>query len=162
MKKSGSNFPMGEINSYFGQARKTVMLEKQHLDDSRLRYIILNLIYVEMNGVNPFNVRYKNNEPHIDHIYPKSVLKNLGHPSDQINNIGNYRYVGASDNKRKRAELPDSHFYRLKAQGIDLRRHLLVDYYADHPEQMKLSNYNDFKTRRLDSIFQIVSNIVNK
>lgn len=37
-----------------------------------------------------------------------------------MNHIGNYRLVGASDNIRKRAELPDSYFGRLNQAGIDI------------------------------------------
>jgi len=41
-----------------------------------INFIILNLVYSERFGKSPFTVRFKGNEPHIDHIYPRSVLAN--------------------------------------------------------------------------------------
>jgi hypothetical protein len=51
------------------------VLPVEHLGDTRLRFIVLNLVYVERFGRSPFNVLYNGNEPHIDHIYPQSPLR---------------------------------------------------------------------------------------
>jgi hypothetical protein len=104
---------------FFRDSRKAdTELKQDHLLNMRLRFIALNLIYVERFGASPFNVCFKGNEPHVDHIYPQSPLKNdLKLTTEEINHIGNYRFVGATDNIRKRAERPDSFFGRLKAQG---------------------------------------------
>jgi hypothetical protein len=76
-KAQGADFPLAEIKSYFDSSRQLdTELKPKHLTDIRIRYIILNLIYVERFGASPFNVRYKGNEPHIDHIYPQSALRN--------------------------------------------------------------------------------------
>jgi hypothetical protein len=157
-----SDFPLDEIKKYFKiEVYKEDTLKADHLRDARLRYIFLNMIYVEYTGTSPFNVAFKMNEPHIDHIYPKSKLKKI-HPASEINNIGNYRFVGAADNIRKRAELPDSYFKRLKAEGVDIKRHLLLDDYTVDPDKLTINNYNDFRNRRLDEILKIGAKIVNK
>ena len=47
-------------------------------------------------------------------------------------------------------------------EGIDIKHHLLVDFYVQNPDKMNLGNYRDFREQRLDIIFKISSNIVNK
>jgi hypothetical protein len=163
-KKRGDGFPLSEIIGYFSDRKSTITLVFDHLKESRLRFILLNIIYVERFGNNPFDVRYSGNEPQIDHIYPKSMLYSrfqLG--IQEVNHLGNYRYVGAYDNLRKRAELPESYFTRLKASGIDLSKHLLIQDYAEHPENLKfdLETYRAFRDLRLDAIFQVVTKVVN-
>jgi hypothetical protein len=92
------------------------------------------MVYVERWGTSPFKVLYKGNEPHVDHIYPQYMLRSrLNQTSTEINDIGNLRFVGATDNIRKRAELPSSYFGRLKADGVDIEKHLLLKDYSDAP-----------------------------
>jgi len=114
-------------------------------------------------GASPFDVKYKGNEPHVDHIYPRhALLTKLGLPSFEVNHLGNYRFVGATDNIRKRSELPDSYFARLKAAGIDISKHLLINT-ADNPSTLvfDVETYRDFRDRRLEEIWQITKAIVN-
>lgn len=163
-EKLPDGFPIEKIKKYFAESRRaTVELSRDDMS-MRLRYILLNLIYVEKHGTSPFNVRYKGNEPHIDHIYPQSMLRNrLGLWSHEINDLGNYRFVGAIDNIRKRAELPDSYFQRLKTGGIDIEKHLLLPDYAASPAHLKfdVATYKDFRDRRREVIFKIANRVVN-
>jgi hypothetical protein len=157
-------FPLAEVCGYFSDRRSVTSLTIDHLNENRLRFILLNLIYVEKFGNNPFDVRYSGNEPQIDHIYPKSKLYsvfNLG--IQEVNHIGNYRFVGANDNLRKRAELPIPYFERLQASGIDLSKHLLLPEYAETPENLKfdLETYRNFRDARLAEIFRIANKVVN-
>lgn len=160
IKKGDIQFPVKDISSYFQGQNKDTLLLKSHLDDFRVRYILLNLLYSCTHNTSPFNVMYKQNVPHIDHIYPKSKLKSL--PKGDVNHIGNYRFVGASDNIKKRAELPESYFLRLSNAGIDTYPHLLVNEYSSDPTKLTLGNYFDFRNKRIDSIFKICDNIINK
>lgn len=164
-KAQGANFPLAEIKSYFGSSRQLdTELKPKHLTDIRIRYIILNLIYVERFGASPFNVRYKGNEPHIDHIYPQSALRNqLGLVTEEVNSIGNYRFLGASDNMRKRAELPADYFTRLKQNQVNIDNHLLLPDVASNPTLLKfdVATYRDFRDRRLQAIFEIANRVVN-
>jgi hypothetical protein len=163
-KKLATGFPLGEIINYFDDRKAVTELVFEHLKETRLRFILLNIIYVEKFGSNPFDVRYSGNEPQIDHIYPKSLLHSrLQLNTQEVNHLGNYRYVGAYDNLRKRAELPDSYFGRLKASNIDLSKHLLVPEFADQPENLRFDwdTYREFRDARLEAIYQIASKVVN-
>lgn len=159
LKTHLTDFPLSEIRAYFQKQNKEVNLSIQHLDDNRLRFIILNLMYVENFGTSPFDVAYKGNEPHIDHIYPRSKL--TAFPTNEVNHIGNYRYIGANENLRKRAESPSSYFLGLKTSGVNIERHLLVTEYSNDPNRLVDTNYTDFRTKRVQSIFDICSKIVN-
>jgi hypothetical protein len=81
-KRLSAGFPITSIKDYFRDSRKAeVGLRFDHLLNMRLRFIVLNLIYVKSFGGSPFNVCFKGNEPHVDHIYPQSPLKKtLGLP----------------------------------------------------------------------------------
>jgi hypothetical protein len=163
-KTCENGFPLAEICQYFSERRATTELTVEHLNESRLRYILLNLVYVEKFGNSPFNVRYSGNEPQIDHIFPRSMLyKQFALGIQEVNHIGNYRFIGANDNLRKRAELPDSYFQRLKNDGVDIDKHILVEEYSTKPELLKfdLATYLDFRDRRLQAIFTIASKIIN-
>jgi len=125
-KAAGDAFPLAEIMSIF-RGRYDVHLSEGHLSSSRLRTILLNLLYEKTFGKSAFNVRFKGNEPQADHIYPQSPLRTkLGLVSADINDIGNFRLVGASDNLRKRAEMPAEYFARLKKAGVPIESHLLL------------------------------------
>jgi hypothetical protein len=159
-----SGFPLAEIKNHFRGRGLATELQKHHLDETRLRFILLNLIYVETMGSSPFDVKYKGNDPHVDHIYPQHGLRSkLGLGSAEINRLGNYRFVGAKDNIRKRAELPASYFGGLKVAGIKLKPHLLLDDVSDDPSKLlfDVKTYKDFRDRRLEQIWSITNAIVN-
>lgn len=160
-----TGFPLTSVKEYFRDSRKAeTELRLEHLLNMRLRFIILNLIYVERFGASPFNVCFKGNEPHVDHIYPQTPLKKtLGLPTAEINHIGNYRFVGATDNVRKNAELPDSFFGRLKGKGVNIVNHLLLSEFATDPKNLKFDvpTYRDFRDRRLTAVLEIADGVVN-
>ncbi|KFA90251.1 GmrSD restriction endonuclease domain-containing protein [Archangium violaceum] len=156
-------FPLVAIKSYFAPS-SDVEVKRSHLEDMRLRYIFLNMVYVSRFGTSPFNVSSENNEPQIDHIYPQSMLRSkLSFATSDINHLGNYRFIGASDNLRKRAELPASYFARLMQSGVDISHHLLVDRFAQDPSKLVFDRptYLTFRNERLDKIFDIAKKIVN-
>jgi hypothetical protein len=162
--KKTAGFPLKEIKEYFTSRGYDVEFAPSHLEDMRLRYIILNLVYVSRFGTSPFDVVYEGNEPQIDHIYPQSSLRSqLGLPTSEINHIGNYRFIGAKENLRKRAELPTSYFGRLKAEGVDISRHLLLTDMSADPAKLLFdkTTYADFRTRRLAEIFKISEAVIN-
>jgi len=111
----------------------------------------------------PFNVKFKGNEPHIDHIYPQSPLrKQLSLTSAEINDIGNFSFIGAY-NLRKRAELPASYFGRLKTAGTDIEKHLLLPDASLDPSKLVFNapTYASFRDRRHDEIWNIANRVVN-
>jgi hypothetical protein len=74
-KALDSEFPITEIKEYFKRRGNAVVLSRNSLNETRLRFILLNLIYVDQMGASPFDVKFKGNEPHVDHIYPQSMLR---------------------------------------------------------------------------------------
>lgn len=160
----GGAFPLTQIKSYFDSRGYKVELQESHLHESRLRALILNIVYCDRWGNSPFDIKYKGNEPHVDHIYPQYMLRSrLGCGSTAINDIGNLRFLGATDNIRKRAEFPDSYFTRLKAQGIPIGKHLLVSEYADNPSLLKfnVATFNEFRGKRRAEIWKSAKRTVD-
>lgn len=161
---SPAGFPMAEVKNFFRSRGNKTELHPTDLNTSRLRYILLNLVYVDQMGGSPFDVRFKGNEPHIDHIYPRhALLTRLALPSSEVNTIGNFRFVGATDNIRKRAELPADYFGRLKAAGTPIEKHLLVDSYSAVPSSMAFDalTYCAFREARANKIWEICNKTVN-
>lgn len=80
-----------------------------------------------------------------------------------MNTLGNYRFVGATDNIRKRAELPDSYFGRLKSYGAPIEKHLLLDEFAEDTKKLvfDVTTYRSFRDCRLQRIWEICSRTVN-
>jgi predicted nucleotidyltransferase len=162
-KAAGNKFPLEDIKTAFSN-RYSTNLTLSHLAESRIRTILLGLLYAEKFGNSPFDVRFKGNEPHVDHIYPQSPLRTkLGLASSEINDIGNFRLIGASDNIRKRAELPGDYFARLKKAGVPIENHLLLPEFSAEPALLKFdaSTYSDFRTRRRAAIFQILKRAID-
>ncbi|MFL9885011.1 DUF262 domain-containing protein [Paraburkholderia agricolaris] len=163
-KACGLGFPMNEVKQYFNSRGMAAELQKGHLDQTRLRFILLNLVYVDQMGSSPFDVKFKGNEPHIDHIYPRhALLTKLGLGSGEVNTIGNYRFVGATDNIRKRAELPDSYFGRLKAAGSPIEKHLLLKSFSDDTGRLvfDVPTYRRFRDERAQRVWEICYRTVN-
>jgi hypothetical protein len=109
-------------------------------------------------------VKFKGNEPHVDHIYPQYALRRkLELLGPDVNHLGNFRFVGATDNIRKRAELPASYFGRLKKSGLDIGRHLLLEDFEANPALLAfdIETYKNFRDRRLSKIWKIASKTVN-
>lgn len=163
-KPLSSGFPIQEVLKYFQRRGNQVELRQSHIMETRLRFILLNIVYVDRMGASPFDVKYKGNEPHVDHIYPRhAAITKLGLASVEVNHLGNYRFVGATDNIRKRGELPSTYFSRLKAAGIDISKHLLLDDVSEDPDKLifDVDTYRTFRDARLDKIWRIAKTIVN-
>jgi hypothetical protein len=164
-KPLSGSFPIAAIKAYFKNSRGApTELFLDNLSDTRLRPLLLNVVYFDRWGASPFDVAFKGNEPHVDHIYPQYMLRSrLGCSTAEINDIGNLRFFGATDNIRKRAELPDSYFSRLKAQGVPIERHLLVDQFASDPSKLAFDKptFDQFRSLRRDAIWASLARVVD-
>jgi hypothetical protein len=132
--------------------------------DSRLRPLLLNIVYSRTWGESPFDVAFKGNEPHMDHIYPQYMLRSrLGLGTREINDIGNLRFVGATDNIRKRAELPASYFSRLKASAVPVEKHLLLREFSEDPSRLTFDaeTYHRFREMRRAKISELLRGAVD-
>ena len=130
---------------------------------SRVRAMVLNLVYREKFDASLFESQFSGNAPHIDHIYPRARLKPLGLTGEEINHLGNFRFVGAKDNIRKRAENPDSHFTRMKKDHVPIEKHILIEPWATDPSRMTLdvTTYAKFREAPFAAILGIAQRIVN-
>ncbi|MBE7497137.1 MAG: DUF262 domain-containing protein [Verrucomicrobiaceae bacterium] len=163
-KGEGHAFPLRDISSSFGWDENQTIISDERLQTPKLRPLFLNLVYVEKFGASPFQVRYKDNEPQIDHIFPQSPLRTkLSLRSAEINHLGNLRFIGARDNLRKRAELPSTYFKRLKLEGVPIEKHLLAEEFITNPDRLQfdLPTYGRFLTARFAIIKQSVQSVVN-
>ncbi len=163
IRGAGGVFPFGEIKTFFAGYRREVELTAENVGGSRIRAMVLNLVYREKFDSSLFESQFSGNAPHIDHIYPRARLKPMGLAGDEINHLGNFRFVGAKDNIRKRAEHPDSHFTRMKNDKVPVEKHLLVEPWASDPSQLKLdvATYAKFREARFQAILRIAQRIVN-
>jgi hypothetical protein len=163
MVAASTGFPLAEVKTFFQNYRRENELTPENIGGSRIRGMILNLVYREKFDTTLFDSHFSGNEPHIDHIYPRARLKPLALGSDEINHLGNFRFVGAKDNIRKRAEPPDGHFKRMKAAGVPVERHLLVEPWASDPGKLTLdvASYRAFRDARFTAILGIAKRIVD-
>lgn len=164
-KAMAGAFPIAAIKTYFKTSRSApTELSAGHLLDTRLRPLLLNVVYYDKWGASPFDIAFKGNEPHVDHIYPQYMLRSrLGCSSAEINDIGNLRFFGAIDNIRKRAELPASYFTRLKTQGVPIDRHLLVEEFATEPSKLAFDKptFDRFRSLRREAIWNSLRRVVD-
>jgi hypothetical protein len=96
--------------------------------------------------------------------YPQSMLRSkLGLLSADINHLGNLRFMGATDNIRKRAELPADYFARMKSGGMDVTKHLLLPDYAADPKKLAfdITAYKEFRDGRFERMWDILSSTTN-
>jgi Protein of unknown function DUF262 len=163
MVAANSGFPLADVKLFFQNYRRETELTPTNIGGSRIRSMILSLVYREKFDTTLFNSHFSGNEPHIDHIYPRARLKPLGLATEEINHLGNFRFVGAKDNIRKKAEPPDGHFVRMKAAGVPVERHLLAEPWASDPAQLKLDvqSYRSFRDARFTEILKIARKIVD-
>lgn len=162
--KKMSTFPLAAIKKYFDDAGRDTELTEDNVGGSRVRLIILNLVYQEKFGASAFATHFPGNQPHVDHIYPRSMLRNkLGLSSDEINHLGNFRLVGATDNIRKRAQLPDGYFLDLQASKIPVEKHLLAEPFASDPSKLKfdVKTYGKFRDARHKVVFEMARKVVD-
>ncbi|MDO8774054.1 MAG: DUF262 domain-containing protein [Burkholderiaceae bacterium] len=160
---SGKIFPLEEIKTFFVGYRRDVELTEGNIGGSRVRAMVLNLVYREKFDASLFQSQFPGNAPHVDHIYPRARLKELGLSGDDINHLGNFRFVGAKDNIRKRAEHPGAHFTRMKTGKVPVEKHLLAEPWASDPTKLALDidTYLKFRDSRASAILTIAQQIVN-
>jgi hypothetical protein len=173
---NGDYYPYAAVREVFEKYDKRTKLELADVAKSSRRNALLNLVYVKSAGVGAFAVKSKSNKPNIDHIYPASELRKLfraAYPhmdkeelsklaSKEINHIGNFRFVGDSENKHKNDELPAVYFARMSQN--DRLRQLTLPTYAEKPAllEMTIDAYRQFRDARATCILEMAQGIVNK
>jgi hypothetical protein len=81
--------------------------------------------------------------------------------SKEINHIGNFRFVGDSENKHKNDEVPAVYFKNMERN--DRLRQLTITEYADNPDMLELTleSYRRFRDARAAVILSMAQNVVN-
>jgi hypothetical protein len=160
---SGRVFPLEDIKTFFAGYRRDVEIKAENIMAPRIRAMVLNIVYREKFDTSLFKSQFTGNSPHIDHIYPKARLKEIGLVGEDVNHLGNFRYLGAKDNIRKRAEHPDSYFTRMKKNGVPVEKHLLAEPWASEPHKLALEKqtYIAFRDSRAAAVLDIAQRIVN-
>jgi hypothetical protein len=143
------------------------------LNTKSRRSIVLNLAYVVANSSSPFKVASKSNKPDADHIYPKKLLRTIFASEapempekailDEINHIGNFRLIGATENRKRKDTPPDQYFGKMKEGGHDIIRHLLVEPYCTDPATLapNLSTYRAFRDARAAKMLEMINSAIS-
>lgn len=163
-KPSSVGFPIKAVKAIFAGRGRAVELSEDAILGARERLMVLNIVYQEKFDATLFASEFPANEPHVDHIYPKSKLRReLELESLEINHLGNFRLVGASDNIKKGRKYPDEYFGLLKAGGCPVERHLLVDPWASNPAKLTFTSagYRKFRDARFAALLEIVRSVVD-
>ena len=167
---TGRCFPLIDIRKVFSEEiKRPVDVMMKDLNTKSRRSIVLNLAYVVANTSSPFKVASKSNKPDADHIYPKKLLKTIFANEapgmsekavlDEINHIGNFRLIGATENRKRKDTPPDVYFTRMKEGGHDIVRHLLVDPYCSNPAALAptLDAYRGFRDARAAKMLEMIN-----
>jgi len=105
LDKSGKAFPDSALNKQVQSVGKSLEVNRDFLDeiqyDTRNSYLVLFLVYKDQKIKVNFNPVFEAETPQQDHIFSQSELGKTGYNDYQINDIGNIRYVSASENKWK-------------------------------------------------------------
>lgn len=166
--KSGI-FPVDELKSTMAHRGKSLDFSEEEIEDLADLAISDRRIFALLSLLFPF-IDFKNNQFHIDHIFPKSrftpsQLHRAGVSEDQIeqftdrvNRIGNLQLLEGATNVEKRAQLPgdwiESHY-----EDHSERQHYLDQHLLGHkPEDIKgfLEFYEARRKRLLHRITELV------
>jgi len=145
------SFPIEELNRSI-KSIKSFDISKEFLDkikyNSTNSHLLLSLLYPELN----FKPKYDGNIPQQDHIFSKKELRSL-FKKEEIDNIGNIRYIGANENNWKK----DTSFkdWIKNISQEEREKHLI-------PEgNWNTNNYKEFIKKRREKIFEKIKEIFN-
>lgn len=139
-------FPAKDLNKSI-KSIKNFSISKEFLDkikyNSTNSYLLLSLIYPELN----FKPKSNENIPQQDHLFSKKELGDL-FKKEEIDNIGNIRYVGASENNWKK-DMPFKNW--IKTISLEEKEKHLI------PEgNWNTNNYKEFIKERKKLMFEKV------
>lgn len=98
-------------------------------------------------------VSFRQND--IDHIHPKSILRQKGYEWDRINLLGNFQYLFYSDNRSKQdTELEDWFSDVFKCDKVKLNEFLKLHSIPDDSELWNTDRYEEFLEARRKIIYQ--------
>lgn len=144
LKGASGLFPVADLNKQIQSVGKSLEVNKDFLDeieyDSADSYLLLFLLYKNQHLKLNFNPAYKGETPQQDHIFSQSELRKAGYSETDINDIGNIRYVTASENLWK-SDTPFSQWIS-QVSPEEKAKHMIP------PNDWKADNYRAFLQER--------------
>jgi uncharacterized protein with ParB-like and HNH nuclease domain len=150
LDKAADAFPDANLNTEIQSVGKSLDVNKDFLNgisyNSSDSYLLLFLLYMGQDYVINFNAVYKGQTPQQDHIFSHDELSKAGYNEALINDIGNIRYVTASENNWKRATPFADWIVNLSQHDKDV--HLIP------PGDWKIEGFKDFLVKRKEIMLQ--------
>jgi len=105
IEKAETLFPSLELNRQIQSIGKSLEINEDFLNEIRYNstdsYLLLFLLYKNEKLKLDFNPVFKGETPQQDHVFSQNELKDAGYSESDRNDIGNIRYITASENQRK-------------------------------------------------------------
>ena len=136
------SFPLDAVVSWIGYWEKIRALDNDLLDANHL----LTLHVVQ--GLTGAKVQYVRNKPEIDHIFPRSVLREKGYDEALINHFANFWILAKGKNQNKSNRHPADYFEDVDDE--ELQRALIDREYLDY------RRYTTFIERRSEQMLDRV------
>lgn len=147
--KKDSTFPLEATIRWIGRYEYI----KGFDGDILRRNIPLTLHLVQ--GLSGGKVKYEQNLPEIDHIFPKSTLLEYGFDESEINHFANYWILAKNKNRNKTNKHPKKYFLENEQEEenvspIEMKR-ALID-----PDMLSFKKYRTFIKERAEKILEKV------
>lgn len=150
LQGAGNTFPDAELNKRIQSVGKSLDVNKDFLDEIEYNspdsYLLLFLLYRGQRLKLNFNPVFEGETPQQDHVFSQDELGKTGYSESLINDIGNIRYVAASENQWKKAT-PFSQW--ISQTTIEEKENHLIP-----PGDWKTANYEDFLEARKKLMLQ--------
>jgi len=150
---SSLEFPLDDLNNSLPSGKSISLnfndFSKINYRDTK-HFLLLSLLYPDFN----FSSNNKYSIPHVDHIFPKSLLKNKFSDS-LINNIGNLQILSSNDNESKN---------NIKfEEWINTRDEIYSDknYLPLNKGLYKIENFEQFIEERTKILYSEFNKIIN-
>jgi uncharacterized protein with ParB-like and HNH nuclease domain len=144
-EKSDYNFPLDDsiwwANYWEGYSVFNTKLLQRN------RHLTLHLLQ----GKQGTKVKYSKNSPELDHIFPKSTLKEKGYDWGEINTFGNFWILAKTKNQNKSNKHPKKYF-------ADVDNSLLKKSLIDR-DKLDFRKYNSFIKWREEEILKKIKKI---
>lgn len=146
-------FPAEELNREIKEMGKSLDINEEFLSQIKYNsgdsYLLLSLIYSELN----FEPSYEGNIPEQDHIFSRNELKTARYSMEDINDIGNIRYVIKNKNRTK-SDMPFAKWIKELPQE-ERDKHLIPD------GNWSVDSYRTFIKERRKLIFNKIKEAFN-
>jgi 5-methylcytosine-specific restriction endonuclease McrA len=100
-------------------------------------------------GLSGARVQYSRNAPEVDHIFPRSELRNRNHEEEDINDLANFWILAQGKNRNKSNRRPKDYFQDVSADQLDKA---LID-----REMLDYRRFRRFIRERRETMLKLLS-----